>query len=220
MTDITGWDRFWSCYPRKVSRGAALKAWEKLDPDDELITKMILAVDAQKRNRVKVEEHNKSLPEKYKKFIPDWPHPATWLNGQRWDDELTSVMELRAEAKPTNTCPKCSNKEYEHMKNPERLCSWHFSEKWYSDGITGLNVLRQAYKNRTPQQHGETLNTYLKRALRMGADNMKNKKSDRKIMDEESRLEREAIQAETLGTNPERGTIARPHPDDLSIPFE
>lgn len=69
--------RFWQAYPRKVAKPAALKAWEKLKPDDLLAERICRAVGAQ------------AATDQWRKdggaFIP---HPATWLNGRRWEDEI------------------------------------------------------------------------------------------------------------------------------------
>ncbi len=76
-----GFDEFWSAYPRKVARGAALKAWAKAKPDEPL-RQVILAAIGRARDG------------------PDWrkdggafiPHPATWLNAQRWLDEPVTMV--------------------------------------------------------------------------------------------------------------------------------
>lgn len=64
-------ERFWSAYPRKVGKGAAQKAWRvamrKTTPDA-----VIAAVQ------------RFAWPDD-QQFIP---HPATWLNAERWADEL------------------------------------------------------------------------------------------------------------------------------------
>lgn len=68
-------DKFWSNYPRKVARAKAYDAFKKLKPTEELVDKMIEALD------------------KYKQ-LPQWqdknyiPHPTTWLNQKRWEDEI------------------------------------------------------------------------------------------------------------------------------------
>jgi hypothetical protein len=100
-------ERFWSAYPRKVAKGAAIKAWEKLNPNDELTEAIVLAVDAQKRNRRKTEEANDKVPEKQRRFIADWKHPATWLNQQCWLDEISSIYEIR-QINAANSCDGCS----------------------------------------------------------------------------------------------------------------
>lgn len=63
-------DAFWQRYPRKVAKPAALRAWRKVDDVDAVMR----GLEAwcrywQARNE----------PE----FVP---HPATWLNGERWND--------------------------------------------------------------------------------------------------------------------------------------
>lgn len=63
-------ERFWSAYPRKVGKGAARKAWAsatRKQPGQEIISAVSRAAfDARER------------------FVP---HPATWLNQERWLDE-------------------------------------------------------------------------------------------------------------------------------------
>lgn len=69
-------DEFWKAYPRKVGKGQARKAWttatKKTDP--HLLVKASVAF----RQWCESEQ---TEPQ----FIP---HPATWLNGERWLDEL------------------------------------------------------------------------------------------------------------------------------------
>ena len=78
---IDRFDTFWKHYPRKVAKPNALKAWLKLKPDDDLTKKIISAVSKQ------------NLSAREEKFIP---HPASWLNAQRWEDEtmVTSTPNL------------------------------------------------------------------------------------------------------------------------------
>ena len=68
-------ETFWSMYPRKIAKGAALKAWLKLTPLDQQ-----LAIDALP-NHVKHWE----IKQTEKEYIC---YPATWLNGWRWMDEI------------------------------------------------------------------------------------------------------------------------------------
>lgn len=65
-----GFDLFWEAYPRKVSKGAAAKAWKaaiKKASADEIVGGV---------KRFKFSDDPQ--------FIP---HPATWLNAERWADE-------------------------------------------------------------------------------------------------------------------------------------
>lgn len=66
--------KFWAFYPRGENKQGAIRAWDKLRPDDGLIARMGLALQRQKQK-------------------PDWaqgvgiPYASTWLNGRRWEDE-------------------------------------------------------------------------------------------------------------------------------------
>lgn len=69
--------QFWTVYPRKIGKGAALRAWAKIKPDEVLSPRIIQSVS----------EHL-SDPQWKKdggRFIP---HPATYLNQARWEDEI------------------------------------------------------------------------------------------------------------------------------------
>ena len=66
---------FYAAYPRKKSRQQAMKAFAKLDPDEQLLTEIISGIG----RAMKSEEWRD------KRFIP---HPATWLNAQGWLDEI------------------------------------------------------------------------------------------------------------------------------------
>jgi uncharacterized protein YdaU (DUF1376 family) len=72
---IDRFDIFWKQYPRKVAKPNALKAWIKIKPDDVVLKKMLDAINQQ------------GLASKEIQFVP---HPATWLNAQRWEDEITA----------------------------------------------------------------------------------------------------------------------------------
>ncbi|BDT68536.1 hypothetical protein os1_27190 [Comamonadaceae bacterium OS-1] len=85
-----GFVKFWDCYPKKVSKSDAQKAFAKLKADAELVDAILLALASQKQS-------------------PDWqkdggkfvPHPATWLNGKRWEDEIPKTPAAAAgERKP------------------------------------------------------------------------------------------------------------------------
>ena len=73
---------FWKLYPRREGKGAARKAWEKINPNAELFEKIMTAV----QNNL---DHNPQWQKQNGQFIP---HPATWLNQGRWDDDIDSVV--------------------------------------------------------------------------------------------------------------------------------
>lgn len=68
-----GFTEFWQAYPRKVGKGAAEKAWAKLNPD---LRTVLSALAWQSRQDGWTKDQGA--------FIP---HPATYLNQRRWDDE-------------------------------------------------------------------------------------------------------------------------------------
>jgi hypothetical protein len=68
-------EAFWSAYPRRVGKAAAEKAWPKACKKlegDRLVKAAGYWAGLWANARIE------------KQFIP---YPATWLNGQRWDDE-------------------------------------------------------------------------------------------------------------------------------------
>jgi len=68
-------EKFWEAYPRKIAKGAARKIWKKLWRAGTLppIGELLEAIRA----------YDQSVSEK--RFIA---HPTTWLNGERWLDNL------------------------------------------------------------------------------------------------------------------------------------
>ena len=70
-------DQFWAAYPNRKAKAKAKAAWGKIKPDETLLGIILVALEFQKKS-------------------PDWvkdggqfvPHPTTWLNGKRWEDEI------------------------------------------------------------------------------------------------------------------------------------
>lgn len=71
-------DDFWREYPRKTNKVAAFKAFKKVCKDRKMLATLLAALA----------QHRKSKQWKTKDYIP---HAATWLNGRRWEDDLTSL---------------------------------------------------------------------------------------------------------------------------------
>jgi hypothetical protein len=76
-SDVEGFTSFWDIWPKKVAKADAVKAWSKLNPDAELQAVILAAVRQQTKTSQWRQEEGK--------FIP---HPATWLNGRRWEDAM------------------------------------------------------------------------------------------------------------------------------------
>lgn len=90
---------FWSAYPRKTAKQAALKAWGKLAPSAELVAAILAAVARQKRTDAWLKDDGR--------FIP---HPASWLNGRRWEDEVIGPPTLFSPPTPPEP-PKPDNRQ-------------------------------------------------------------------------------------------------------------
>jgi hypothetical protein len=73
----TGFPAFWAAYPRRVGKGAAEKAWAKARPP---LAAVLAAVEACRAT----DQWRKDGGQ----FIP---HPATWLNQRRWEDDRGPV---------------------------------------------------------------------------------------------------------------------------------
>jgi len=84
-----GFAVFWQAYPRKVSKAQAEKAWDKVAPDECLLRVIVAAVEGSKTSAQWQRDNGQ--------FIP---HPATWLNGRRWEDELPAPVTPTGGASP------------------------------------------------------------------------------------------------------------------------
>jgi len=74
MPEPEPFDRFWALYPLKHAKKDARKAWAQLNPDENLVQQIC----AHLLLRVKTRQWREG-------FIP---LPATFLRGERWEDEL------------------------------------------------------------------------------------------------------------------------------------
>jgi len=97
--------KFWNLYPRKVGKANAQKAWKKLKVTPDLFT---LIAESLGRHRQSA-DWTKSDGQ----YIP---HPATWLNGKRWEDEV-----------------KPSSNNVHHLPNSRHA---GFSDRDYTAGLT------------------------------------------------------------------------------------
>jgi len=79
---------FWAQYPRRVGKAAAQKAFKKIGAKltEELFCQMMESLALQKAAKEWSDVQ----------FIP---HPATWLNGRRWEDE-TGVLVANVQTMP------------------------------------------------------------------------------------------------------------------------
>lgn len=69
--------QFWKAYPKKQGKGLCWKWWKKHKPSHELLQKMLTTI--------KLFSQSDKWVEKGGQYVP---MPSTWLNQERWDDEL------------------------------------------------------------------------------------------------------------------------------------
>lgn len=74
--DDSGFDQFWEAYPRKIRKAAAKRVWSR---------KRLNAISGE------IVSHLKARVRRDAQWLADGgkyiPHPATWLNGDGWQDE-------------------------------------------------------------------------------------------------------------------------------------
>ena len=83
-----GFDEFYEAYPRHVSKEPARKAWMKLKPDDDL------------REAILSDVHRRVTGEWKDKDVQYIPHPSTYLNQRRWEDEPQAAPQFAQTEKP------------------------------------------------------------------------------------------------------------------------
>lgn len=74
---LEGFARFYKLYPRKQKPQAAEQAWRKLAPNAELQERIMFALAKQMTSIDWLKSGGQYIP-----------HPSSWLNGRRWEDEL------------------------------------------------------------------------------------------------------------------------------------
>jgi len=106
MPTPTGFDAFWDEYPRRVGKQAAIKAWAKAvkhtTPAAILDGALRLAQD----------------PNREDQFTP---HPATWLNEGRWEDDRLPARTHTARTRPSTTDAGIAAIQAMKNRDPQRL---------------------------------------------------------------------------------------------------
>ena len=77
---------FWDAYPKKESKKDAWEAWKRLNPSQEILAAILAGIGRAKTG----DQWQRSII----------PHPATWLNGKRWEDEIDTTALASARTFP------------------------------------------------------------------------------------------------------------------------
>lgn len=76
LTGVDGFDEFWAQYPKHKAKKEAQKAWNQIKPGPALRRDIAEALAWQRRD-----------PQWLKDGGAYVPNAASWLRGERWDDE-------------------------------------------------------------------------------------------------------------------------------------
>ena len=74
---------FYKAYPNKVAKKKAQEAWNKLEKVEDMTTLFSTFLGA-----IEKQKQAKEIKKANGEFVSEWPNPATWLNGKRWEDEI------------------------------------------------------------------------------------------------------------------------------------
>lgn len=76
--DPEAFERFWKLYPKKKDKKAAIKEWNRLRADRNLMRIMAAALRRQMASEEWLRDNGRAVP-----------YPCRWLSHRRWEDELT-----------------------------------------------------------------------------------------------------------------------------------
>ena len=110
---LSSFEIFYESYPVKKAKRDAIKAWKKINPGNGTVDLIINAIKKQKTYHETMEQKNE--------FVPEWPYPATWLNGKRWEDEVPETIETGAPYFPPIDEDHIWDEEIEKRKKEGKL---------------------------------------------------------------------------------------------------
>ena len=111
-------EKFWTEYPRKVGKRSAKKKWDLLIRSSELTEKVFRALAAQKKSD--------QWQQNGGQFIP---HPSTWLNQGRWEDEIETYHRNEDPIMIYQGRPIYEVSEIKQLKSEDKI--YYDKGKWY-----------------------------------------------------------------------------------------
>ena len=187
IDDAEMWRLFaiwWKKYPKKVKIKNAQKAWEKVikkemevHPGDYIgfiQNRLIAGLDNQLTYRKRVYDSCPDPEVRRRKdiWLPSMPHPASWLNGGGWEDEVPQLPDERPAGRTARRCSDC-DQEGEIIVGDNQYCSWHWVKRFDRKHLRVLydNLISMGLERReeeSKQEWSDRCREHL-RATRWGA---------------------------------------------------
>ena len=187
IDDAEMWRLFaiwWKKYPKKVKIKNAQKAWEKVikkemevHPGDYIgfiQNRLIAGLDNQLTYRKRVYDSCPDPEVRRRKdiWLPSMPHPASWLNGGGWEDEVPQLPDERPAGRTARRCSDC-DQEGENIVGDNQYCSWHWVKRFDRKHLRVLydNLISMGLERReeeSKQEWSDRCREHL-RATRWGA---------------------------------------------------
>ena len=140
---LNNFDEFWRAYPgKKVARPKCKEKYDKLTEDEH--KEVMLGIQAQLRYRVEAKKAGE--------FMPEWCNTQTFINQQRWYDEIGSHAELKEKRVEKECCIQGCSEPVHAPTDKRQYCYHHYSHdssgKLRSDLIL-VDSLRNHYAEHT-----------------------------------------------------------------------
>jgi len=85
-------EKFWAAYPKKKSKGDAEKAFNAINPSEQLVETMLSTIERAKTSDDWMKDRGQYIP-----------YPATWLRAKGWEDQETETKEKESRWFGTNS---------------------------------------------------------------------------------------------------------------------
>lgn len=108
-------DDFWKAYPNKVGKDAARKAFAKRKVGRSLLDQMLGAIAVQRQSKKWTDDGGRYIP-----------HPSTWLNEGRWEDEGVQLAQSGAAPLDPESRPAIEAEGIAKGIGP-----WNETEQWH-----------------------------------------------------------------------------------------
>jgi hypothetical protein len=77
-------EKFWEMYPKQQNKAQAWSEFKKLNPDEDLFSKILGALDTQLNHYQQQQAAGI--------WMPNWKYPANWLAQRGWEDEINTKV--------------------------------------------------------------------------------------------------------------------------------